>query len=183
MSLAAELTKLQERKDTLLHEVALIDRELESVAQALGVRHKPSAVPVLGARPPRRRSANGENWQRIEFWLRAQSTAKTYREIADGTVLSLPTVQAQLIQHKASLIHRGTRYGISEAQFADHSADLEEQRCGTETPNRSMSPTAASLTGTTDTSGALMTTASMAQDATAQATDSERESKPVLANR
>ncbi len=32
MSLAGELVKLQERRESLLQEVALIDRELESVA-------------------------------------------------------------------------------------------------------------------------------------------------------
>jgi hypothetical protein len=174
MSLIAELAKMQERKETLLQELALIDRELDSAAETLGVVRR-KADPIhqthgMGARPPRTRTANGQSWRTIEFWLRNQATAKTWREIAEGTVMTLAATQAQLSKHASELIHRGNRWGLSESQFADHAADLEEQRRGTETPSPSTEPTAHSLNGVTASLSALTTTASTALDATAPAT-------------
>lgn len=168
MSLAAELTKLQERKEAILQEAALIDKELESVALALGVRHKPGTYqPVrMGARQRRQRTEYGTVWTRVEFWLRAQATAKTNREICEGTMFGTSSVSSQLSQHRAELIHRGNRWGVSESQFADHSADLEEQRSGITTPKDSTSPTAPSLTGATATSNVLTTTESTAPGVT-----------------
>lgn len=172
MSIAAELTKLQERKEALLNEVTQIERELESVALALGVRPKSTVIrhsTTPGVTTQRKRAERGETWRRIEFWLRAQPTAKTARDISDGAVIGLLAVQAQLVKHRSQLIHRGIRYGVFEAQFADHTAELEEERHGDETTSPSISPIAQSLNGATATSSALTTTASTAPAATARA--------------
>jgi hypothetical protein len=188
MSLVAELTKLQERRAALLGEVALIDKELEAASMALGVppthRVHHSGL-TRQPRPGTGRASGlyGQVWPRLEFWLRAQTTAKTRREIAEGAMLKLTTVDSTLYKNAEKLIHRGTRYGLSEAQFADHSADLEEQSRGAESKKASTSPIAPLTTGTTDTLNPLTTTASTAPVATEQVNGSALDSKLLVGER
>lgn len=172
MSIVAELTKLQERKEALLREVAQIDKELESVAMALGVRPTGKREWTTSSHAPVLRNPRHTVWPSIESWLKMQPRAQKVNAIADATQLNINSVYHSLKINRALVIKRGTRYGLSETQFSE--IDLEgSPASSTETESPFTSPTALSMNGATATSSALMTTANIAPVATEIASMSE----------
>jgi hypothetical protein len=176
MSLIAELTKLQDRRDELQREIDAIEKELAQVASIVGVKRvgRPATASIqpsepIGERPKQKRAGNGENSRNVLNWLRQQASAKTVRQISEGTYITYHSVQSALMRIEGGVIRRGHRYGISAAQF-DNMPELEdESQSSHDAESASMWPGVQSLNGATATLSAATTTGSTQQVATTQA--------------